>query len=82
MSVHSEPQICLRELICLPMEAVILQKLLRLVTEETSWALSGGLHFLISSPTVERESMQLRSVCGYRETRKLLTRVQLKTTQS
>lgn len=82
MSVHSEPQICLGELSCLPTEAVILQKLLQLVTEETGWALLGGLYFPISSPAVQRESMQLRSVYGYRETTKLLTRVQPKPTQS
>lgn len=80
-SVHSEPQICLGELSCLPTYAVILPKLLRLVTEETGWALSGGLHFLVS-PVVERENTQLCSVYGYRETTKLLTRVQSKTTQS
>lgn len=55
MSLHSEPQICLRELSCLHTEAVILQKLLCLVTEETVWA-------LISSPVVARESTKLRSV--------------------
>lgn len=84
MSVHSAPQICLGELSCLPTEAVILQKLLQLVREQTGCALSEGLYllyFLISS-AVERESMQLHSLYGYRETTKLLARVQLKTTQS
>lgn len=83
MSVHSEPQICLGELSRLPTEAVILQKLLQLIREQIV-PLSEGLYllyFLISS-AVERESMQLHSLYGYRETTKLLARVQLKTTQS
>lgn len=42
MSVHSEPQICLGELSCLATEAVILQKLLGLLTEDAGWALFGG----------------------------------------